>query len=48
MIAARSAFATGARMAVKANGTKTVMERALWLPGGDVPAYLDGSKPGES
>lgn len=46
MIAARSAFATGARMAVRANGAKTSM-RALWLPGSDAPAYLDGTMPGE-
>ena len=48
MIASRSAFSTGARMAVKANGAKATMSsRPLWLPGSTAPAHLTGTLPGE-
>merc|ERR1711991_469538 len=48
MIASRSAFSTGARMAVKANGAKATMSsRPLWLPGSTAPAHLTGTLPGD-
>lgn len=29
------------------NGSRVVMNRALWLPGSTPPAHLDGSLPGD-